>query len=68
MDIGIGITSNRTNTKHSFCSTQTEVTMQSVAKKKRSFISVPKEYAENATVHGMSYIFSAATAVEKFVW
>ena len=42
--------------------------MQSVEKKKRSFMSVPKNYAENATVHGMSYIFSAANAVEKFVW
>ena len=36
--------------------------------KKYSIIGLPKEYSENATIHGISYVFSASNAVEKFIW
>ena len=36
--------------------------------KKNSIIGLPKEYSENATIHGISYVFSASNAVEKFIW
>ena len=37
-------------------------------KKSPSIFSLPKEYSENATVHGVAYIFSAENAIEKFIW
>ena len=36
--------------------------------KKYSIIGLPKEYSENTTIHGISYVFSASNAVEKFIW
>ena len=36
--------------------------------KKYSIIGIPQEYSENATIHGISYVFSASNAVEKFIW
>ena len=31
-------------------------------------LGLPKEYSENATIHGISYVFSASNAIEKFIW
>ena len=36
--------------------------------KKYSIIGLLKEYSEKATIHGISYVFSASNAVEKFIW
>ena len=36
--------------------------------KKVSLFGVPREYSENATIHGVAYIFSASNAIEKFIW
>ena len=36
--------------------------------KKVSLFGIPKEYSENATIHGIAYIFSASNAIEKFIW
>ena len=36
--------------------------------KKFSVLGLPKEYSENATIHGISYVFSASNAIEKFIW
>ena len=35
---------------------------------KFSVLGLPKEYSENATIHGISYVFSASNAIEKFIW
>ena len=36
--------------------------------KKISIFGLPKEYSENATIHGISYVFSASNAIEKILW
>ena len=41
--------------------------MQS-AKPKFSLLGITKEYSASASVHGVGYVFSAATAVERFIW
>ena len=33
-----------------------------------SLVALTKEYASNASIHGVGYIFSAATALEKLIW
>ena len=35
---------------------------------KVSLLGILREYAENASIHGIAYIYSSSNAVEKFVW
>ena len=37
-------------------------------KSKVSLLGILREYAENASIHGIAYIYSSTNAVEKFVW
>ena len=42
--------------------------MRMGSRNKVSVSGLLKEYSENATIHGITYIFSAANAIEKFIW
>lgn len=37
-------------------------------KSKFSLLGITREYSSNASVHGVGYVFTAATAVERFIW
>ena len=37
-------------------------------KTKFSVFGLLREYSENASIHGIAYVYSAANAVEKIVW
>ena len=37
-------------------------------KSRLSLLKVSKDYSENASIHGVGYIFSAKTAIERAIW
>ena len=52
----------------SSCVTHHSSLLSRMKLKEGSVSGLPREYSENASIHGIAYIFSAKTAVEKFIW
>ena len=37
-------------------------------KSRLSLLQVTKDYSENASIHGVGYVFSGKTSLERFIW